>query len=230
MKSPLLKNTWSDLEKIIGELNRGREFTCRLREMIKKPIEDEDEHNMLAEDLVGKILSSFCVTLSILSSNECNEVSQVMKSTEEYSIGSCKSSSFKDRRGRYKRRRTLETSIKETSTLVDDGHAWRKYGQKQILNAKYPRNYFRCTHKFDQGCKANKQVQRVQENPPLFRITYYGHHTCKTFPKVSQMICDSPTDKDSNSVLLNFSSSNNHRHFLDMMVETVDIVDLSFDF
>ncbi|XP_059298233.1 WRKY DNA-binding transcription factor 70-like [Lycium ferocissimum] len=229
MKSPLLKNTLCDLEKIIGVLNRGREFTCRLREMIKKPVQDDDEHNMLAEDLVGKILSSFCVTLSMLSSNECNEVSHVMKSTEEYSIGSCKSS-LKDRRGRYKRRRTLETTIKETSTLVDDGHAWRKYGQKQILNAKYPRNYFRCTHKFDQGCKANKQVQRIQENPPLFRITYYGHHTCKTFPKVSQMICDSPTDKDSNSVLLNFSSSNNHRPFLDMMVETVDIVDLSFEF
>ncbi|KAJ8533893.1 hypothetical protein K7X08_007217 [Anisodus acutangulus] len=215
MKSYLLENTSCELEKIIEELNRGREFTCRLREMIKKPhVEDEDAHIMLAEDLLRKIMTSFCVTLSILRSSECTEVSQVLKSPEEYSSGSCKTLSLKDRRGRYKRRRTLETSIKETSTLVDDGHAWRKFGQKQILNAKYPRNYFRCTHKFDQGCKANKQVQKIQENPPLFRITYYGHHTCNTFPKVSQMICDSPSNEDSNSVLLNFNSSNNnHHHF-----------------
>ncbi|MCE0482572.1 hypothetical protein HAX54_041445 [Datura stramonium] len=223
MKSPLLENTSScNLEKVIVELNRGRELTNRLREMIKKPVD------VGAEDLVGKIMGSFCATLSILNSGE---------STEEDSSGSsCKSTlSLKDRRERYKRRRTLETNIKVTSTLEDDGHAWRKYGQKQILNAKYPRNYFRCTHKFEQGCQANKLVQRIQENPPLFRITYYGHHTCKSFPKVSQMICDSPNDyEDSNSVLLNFNSTNNnynnHHHFLDMMVETIDFVDLSSEF
>uniref|UniRef100_M1AFF6 DNA-binding protein 4 n=1 Tax=Solanum tuberosum TaxID=4113 RepID=M1AFF6_SOLTU len=218
MKSSLLKNKTSDLEKIIVELNRGREFTCRLREILKKHVDHVDDED--AYMLVGKIMSSFCATLSILSSNE------------DSSSSSCKISSLKDQRGRYKRRRTLETSIKETSTLVYDGHAWRKYGQKKILNDKYPRNYFRCTHKFDQGCQANKQVQRIQENPPLFRITYYGHHTCKTCPKVSQMICDSPNDhEDSNSVLLNFNSTNNnynnHHHFLGMMVETVD---LSFEF
>lgn len=232
MKSPLSGNTSScDLEKIIVELNRGRKFTNQLREMIKKPVDvdnnnnNEDAYILGTEDLVGKIMGSFCETLSILSSGE---------STEEDSSGSsCKSTlSLKDRRGCYKRRRTLETNIKVTSTLVDDGYGWRKYGQKQILNAKYPRNYFRCTHKFDQGCQANKQMQRIQENPPLFRITYYGHHTCKCFPKVSQMICDSPNDhEDSNSVLLNFNSTNNnHHHFLDMMVETVDFVDLSFEF
>ena len=218
--------TQSDLEKVTEKLNRGRELTRRLREMIKKP--EADAGDVLTEDLVGKIMSSFCETLSILRSNECSEVSQIVKSTED-SSGSCKTSSLKDRRGRYKRRKTLETTIKETSTLVDDGHAWRKYGQKHILNAKYPRNYFRCTHKFDQGCEANKQVQRIQENPPLFRVTYYGHHTCKTFPKVSQMICDSPTDEDS-SVLLNFNSTSNHHHFLDLMEGTVDFVDLSFEF
>ncbi|XP_016492893.1 WRKY DNA-binding transcription factor 70-like [Nicotiana tabacum] len=218
--------TQSDLEKVTEKLNRGRELTRRLREMIKKP--EADAGDVLTEDLVGKIMSSFCETLSILRSNECSEVSQIVKSTED-SSGSCKTSSLKDRRGRYKRRKTLETTIKETSTLVDDGHAWRKYGQKHILNAKYPRNYFRCTHKFDQGCEANKQVQRIQENPPLFRVTYYGHHTCKTFPKVSQMICDSPTDEDS-SVLLNFNSTNNHHHFLDMMVGPVEFADLSFQF
>lgn len=36
-------------------------------------------------------------------------------------------------------RKTSESDIKESSDLVDDGHAWRKYGQKQILNSTYPR-------------------------------------------------------------------------------------------
>ncbi|KAM3205080.1 WRKY DNA-binding transcription factor 70 [Capsicum annuum] len=232
MESFLLQNTISDLEKVMEELNRGKKFTRRLREIIKKPkinVGNEDAYMSSAEDLVGKIMNSFCASLSILSSEESTE--EVSQKSMEDSSGSCKTSSLKDRRGCYKRRRTLETSIKETSTLVDDGHGWRKYGQKQILNAKFPRNYFRCTHKFDQGCQASKQVQRIQENPPLFRITYYGHHTCKTFPKVSQIIFDSPNDhEDSNSVLLNFNSGNNHHQFLDMTAETLDFEDLSFEF
>lgn len=85
----------SDLEKVVVELNRGRVFTLRLREMINKHI-DEDAHMCGAGDLVEKIMSSFCSTLSILSSSE---------STDEDSLSSsCKNSSVKDRRGRYKRR------------------------------------------------------------------------------------------------------------------------------
>ncbi|KAF8397048.1 hypothetical protein HHK36_018686 [Tetracentron sinense] len=35
--------------------------------------------------------------------------------------------------------RTSETWTKVSPTPIDDGRAWRKYGQKEILNAKYPR-------------------------------------------------------------------------------------------
>lgn len=57
------------------------------------------------------------------------------------------------------------------------------------------RHYYRCTHKYDQGCQAAKQVQRIQEDPPMYRTTYIGHHTCRTFPKVPELILDSsPTD------------------------------------
>ncbi|TVU01607.1 EcWRKY-44, partial [Eragrostis curvula] len=61
---------------------------------------------------------------------------------------------------------------------VDDGHSWRKYGQKEILGAKHPRAYYRCTHRHSQGCTATKQVQRTDEDPALFDVTYYGSHTC----------------------------------------------------
>ncbi|CAM0876926.1 unnamed protein product [Alopecurus aequalis] len=60
----------------------------------------------------------------------------------------------------------------------DDGHSWRKYGQKDILGAKHPRGYYRCTHRNSQGCAATRQVQRADEDPTLFDVVYHGHHTC----------------------------------------------------
>ncbi|RRT66196.1 hypothetical protein B296_00034701 [Ensete ventricosum] len=53
---------------------------------------------------------------------------------------------------------------------VDDGHSWRKYGQKGILGSKHPRSAA--------GCPATKQVQRSDEDPLLFHVTYHGAHTC----------------------------------------------------
>nr|WJJ45892.1 WRKY43 [Persea americana] len=60
----------------------------------------------------------------------------------------------------------------------DDGNSWIKYGLKDILGAKYPRAYYRCTHRNVQGCAAKKQVQRSEEDPSIFQVMYQGHHTC----------------------------------------------------
>ncbi|XP_052481550.1 uncharacterized protein LOC105764736 isoform X12 [Gossypium raimondii] len=60
----------------------------------------------------------------------------------------------------------------------DDGFCWRKYGQKDILGAKYPRRYYRCTYKHNQGCLATKTVKRSSDDPTIFEITYRGKHTC----------------------------------------------------
>ncbi|MCD7459439.1 hypothetical protein HAX54_040911 [Datura stramonium] len=61
---------------------------------------------------------------------------------------------------------------------ADDGYSWRKYGQKDILGAKHPRSYYRCTYRLMQNCWATKQVQRSDDDPALFDITYKGTHTC----------------------------------------------------
>ncbi|KAM0876930.1 hypothetical protein ACQ4PT_035845 [Festuca glaucescens] len=60
----------------------------------------------------------------------------------------------------------------------DDGFSWRKYGQKDILGAQYPRAYYRCTHQKTQGCAATKQVQRADEDPTLYDVIYNGDHSC----------------------------------------------------
>jgi hypothetical protein len=68
----------------------------------------------------------------------------------------------------------------EKKRTAEDGFIWRKYGQKEILNSKHPRLYFRCTYRDDSGCKATRQVQMSEEDPSLYVITYFGHHTCCT--------------------------------------------------
>uniref|UniRef100_A0A0D9WM54 WRKY domain-containing protein n=1 Tax=Leersia perrieri TaxID=77586 RepID=A0A0D9WM54_9ORYZ len=60
----------------------------------------------------------------------------------------------------------------------DDGFSWRKYGQKDILGAKFPRGYYRCTYRNAQGCPATKQVQRSDADLAVFDVTYHGAHTC----------------------------------------------------
>ncbi|RDX68500.1 WRKY transcription factor 55, partial [Mucuna pruriens] len=61
-----------------------------------------------------------------------------------------------------------------TEMPPEDGYTWRKYGQKEILGSKYPR----CTHQKLYECQAKKQVQRLDNNPNIFEVTYRGNHTC----------------------------------------------------
>ncbi|XP_062078642.1 probable WRKY transcription factor 70 [Humulus lupulus] len=150
----------------------------------------------------------------------------------EDSQESCRSTSvisstthLKDRRGSYKRRKTSHTMKRETSTLIDDGHAWRKYGQKVILNAKHPRNYFRCTHKFDQGCQATKQVQKIEDEPhQMYRTTYYGNHTCSSVSKLlaPELILDcASSPSHGSSVLLSFNNADhNNNNFVSKQLLT----------
>lgn len=62
----------------------------------------------------------------------------------------------------------------------DDGYTWRKYGQKDILGSRFPRSYYRCTHKSYYGCEAKKQVQRLDDDPYTYEIKYCGSHICQT--------------------------------------------------
>nr|APP13923.1 WRKY transcription factor 41 [Fragaria vesca] len=136
-----------------------------------------------------------------------------MMKSEDSNEESCKSTeTFKDRRGSYKRKKTSHSWTKDTLDLVDDGHAWRKYGQKMIQNNKHPRNYFRCTHKFDQGCKATKHVQRIKDEPQLFRTTYYGNHTCTDYLRAPELILDCSSREDSSQKMIRFDSTDNDEH------------------
>uniref|UniRef100_A0ACD5YAC9 Uncharacterized protein n=1 Tax=Avena sativa TaxID=4498 RepID=A0ACD5YAC9_AVESA len=86
---------------------------------------------------------------------------------------------------------------------VDDGFSWRKYGQKDILGSHNPRGYYRCTYQKTQGCAATKQVQRADEDPTLFDVTYHGTHTCvhKTAAAAAANVQPAMPNPDAHSLL-----------------------------
>ncbi|VVB02966.1 unnamed protein product [Arabis nemorensis] len=80
-----------------------------------------------------------------------------------------------------------------TDLPPDDNHTWRKYGQKEILGSRFPRAYYRCTHQKLYNCPAKKQVQRLNDDPFTFRVTYRGSHTCHIYSTAPTASAAAPT-------------------------------------
>ncbi|XP_015897288.3 WRKY DNA-binding transcription factor 70 [Ziziphus jujuba] len=212
------------LKRLNDELIEGRDFANRLLSVLAS-----SDGSKSAEDLLVKIVKSFSNTLSLLNVKECDNnsdsvISQIRaaylprldaRKSQDHSRESFRRSPTTprtkklDRRVCYDRRRTSTSRSwkRDTPALINDGQAWRKYGQKKILNAKYPRHYFRCTYKHDQGCKATKQIQRIQVNPPMYRTTYFGHHTCRKLHQDPELILDSISPSE-NSIFISFDGTN----------------------
>ncbi|KAJ9546210.1 hypothetical protein OSB04_025917 [Centaurea solstitialis] len=175
-------------KRLIGELIKGRDSTHKLLNLLRR-----NNHNDSAEDLIMKILRSFSDSLSMLTSGDSYPVS-ACSGDRRFDSGQSKRKPapapvVKDRRGCYKRRKTEDSRVKIVDR-IEDGFAWRKYGQKEILYAKSPRCYFRCTHK-NEGCKALKQVQKLEDGSEKFHVIYIGHHTCQNVYQNTQMFSDS---------------------------------------
>ncbi|XP_027342954.1 probable WRKY transcription factor 70 [Abrus precatorius] len=214
------------------ELIRGRDMANQLLEVLahksygqRGDIEGSKSVLDFAEDLVCKILCSFTNTLLLLSSHDdvsddvvasitLRDVSLSTSSLKlENMVETCKirkTLNPKNRRGCYKRKSIAPTWERDSSIQIEDGYGWRKYGQKRTLNAKYLRSYYRCTHKYDQGCEAIKQVQKIQDDPSLYRTTYFGHHTCKS--SLNSEIILEPVSPSSSSILLSFNNSIQSKH------------------
>ncbi|XVF24310.1 hypothetical protein REPUB_Repub13aG0116800 [Reevesia pubescens] len=234
--SPWAETLSSNKKRVIQELVHGQECATQLQILFHKPCE-QDGRLSSAEELVQKILRSFDDTLSVLSSVDSAEVVSQNQPTcnddspccddrrSEDSSESRKRPASKDKRGCYKRKKSAQTWTAVSATM-DDGHAWRKYGQKEILNSKQPRSYFRCTRKYDQGCRATKQVQRMEDDSQMYLTTYVGTHTCRDSYKAPQILMDSEAWKSYNMVTSEYSQipskrQNRHHHLNPSITPTV---------
>ncbi|XP_057978991.1 probable WRKY transcription factor 41 [Malania oleifera] len=193
---------WKEPEQstLINELNQGMELAKELGNHLH-PASSPKVRQLLVE----RILSSYDKALKMLqcSGDLAGVEFESPPNTPPSLAGSSPRSEisdrdFKDQPNSYvsKRRKTAQQWTRRVRLCsgtgsegpLDDGHSWRKYGQKDILGAKFPRGYFRCSHRHARGCLATKQVQRLDEDPSVFEISYKGRHTCtqsveKQFPK-----------------------------------------------
>ncbi|XP_008788525.2 WRKY DNA-binding transcription factor 70-like [Phoenix dactylifera] len=166
-------------------LNKGKEAANKIKCLLQEsfPSEDHGKNSMIGF-LNEEILDSFSEALIILTSEGAPETPLDQASTpcsdEQGSDHSSKKRKVQSgRRNGYRRRAHPYASTRVLSKTMDDGRTWRKYGQKDIFSSKHPRSYFRCTHKYDQDCQATRQVQRSEDDPSMYVITYIGEHTCR---------------------------------------------------
>uniref|UniRef100_A0A9I9DCB5 WRKY domain-containing protein n=1 Tax=Cucumis melo TaxID=3656 RepID=A0A9I9DCB5_CUCME len=207
-----MESGWSwDQKSLIGELIQGMELTKQLRTELSSASGEESRGS-----LVQGILSSYEKALLILKWNGPTNQLQMVEATpglpgSPISVNGSPSSDdsgrvLKDPQDSRKESKKRKTQPRWTEQVKvnsetgfegphEDGYSWRKYGQKDILGATYPRSYYRCTFRNTQNCWAVKQVQRSDEDPSVFEITYRGKHTCSQGNYLAQT-CHSPDKQE----------------------------------
>ncbi|KAI3881882.1 hypothetical protein MKX03_018714 [Papaver bracteatum] len=155
------------------------------KELLKQ-LEFEDTSSTTGNLLIPIILSSFEKSLSLLSgiNPEAGGSRSEIKSDH---MGNSPS-----RKRKAESRWTEQVRVCERTGLEapidDDGYSWRKYGEKSILETKYPRSYYKCALQKAQDCSAMKQVQRNDDDPLMFSVTYRRKHTCNQVSYVSSPV------------------------------------------
>ncbi|XP_026425658.1 probable WRKY transcription factor 41 [Papaver somniferum] len=125
--------------------------------------------------LVTNILSIFETSLSMLNQIKLDNESTTPKSSMGHFGGSLFSNGGSDLFQDGSRKRCRKGIVTWTQQVraceqggfqgpLDDGYGWRKYGQKNIFGAAYPRAYYKCSYHSSQNCLAMKQVQRSDLN------------------------------------------------------------------
>lgn len=174
---------------LIKELNQGKELAKQLMEHLQPSSSQETR-----DFLVGEILSSYEKALSMLNTCGGRDRDQFNLVESPHSLDNNNTSprsvifghDHSNHRDVFKKRKVMPRWSEQVKVCLgtgpegplEDGYSWRKYGQKDILGASHPRGYYRCTHRNAQGCLATKQVQRSDEDPSVFEVTYRGRHTC----------------------------------------------------
>ncbi|KAK7292787.1 hypothetical protein RJT34_15640 [Clitoria ternatea] len=199
---------------LIDELMQGKELAKQLCDHLVSSTPSSSSSSSTTsssshitnEVLIEKILSSYEKALSMLNwkANVGESKAYIKESHSSFTNGSPRSVLDPEVKHKdvFKKRKTKPNWTEQVKVCLgtghdgslEDGYSWRKYGQKDILGAKFPRGYFRCTYRNVQGCLATKQVQKSDEDPMVYEITYKGRHTCtqashknKAFPSKTKM-------------------------------------------
>ncbi|KAK8949978.1 putative WRKY transcription factor 70 [Platanthera guangdongensis] len=190
----------------IKDLAHGRDSVAKLASLLQLCSPENQWPGtataaLLVEEIMGSITKAMAAldAGNVMAANQTDSPSSCVTSYKQ--CAGVKRKTQGTRTAVYRKRGNPYSWTRITSATIDDQHTWRKYGQKEIYSATYPRSYFRCTHKYSQDCRASKQVQRSEEDPALFVITYFGEHTCADTKK-------SPMASLRDPCIISFESTN----------------------
>ncbi|KAJ4753819.1 WRKY DNA-binding protein 70 [Rhynchospora pubera] len=212
---------------VIENLIQAKEGANQLKDLLKDIIKSKPTAGKIMDEIIEKLSSSLsklecCKAasdpgLTVRGGSLCSDDRR-----SEISSGKRKAMPIPISDGRGANRRRSQASPGKTviSETLEDGRVWRKYGQKRIQSSSHDRSYFRCTHKHDQNCQATRQVQKSEEDPSKYNITYIGEHTCRD-PSTFHQIIDMPDTKEtSNSFLISFGQTSYNNHMKTIRQET----------
>ncbi|XP_074272924.1 putative WRKY transcription factor 41 [Silene latifolia] len=188
--------------QMINELLQGLEFAKQLHNHItnKPNYSSSDDNQVLNYSfIIEKMLSTFDKTITLAKqinpSSPNNDQAHLESLSKSLDVNSPRSENSRPNVRATKRRKMMRKwtktvkvgpgkSVSGLEGPFADGFSWRKYGQKQILGAKFPRGYYRCTHRHSKGCPAKKQVQQSDEDQSIYQVMYAGEHTCYPGPNL----------------------------------------------
>lgn len=184
------ENSFWEREVVITELTKGKELMLQLQKHFDPMKQD------VCQYLAAEVLSTYDKALSLLNGtalrgmiNKGKEVTNPAPSSStaqlesphlmaDNSAKSCDRPSNSRKRKTLARRTEYVQARSGEEVPPEDGYSWRKYGQKPILGAKYPREYYRCVRSRSSNCAATKMVQRSETEPLAFEVTYGESHSC----------------------------------------------------
>ncbi|KAL7125724.1 hypothetical protein ABFS83_14G135300 [Erythranthe nasuta] len=177
---------------ITSQLSEGMEIAKELKRKIDQPPSSSTYSLQEYSILIDKLVSCYDNAISILLENEDPLVNSsavtnyALEGSPTSGVSHLDSMEHVCKHVNKKRKNSGRWSeqVNVCGGEINDGYYWRKYGQKDILGANYPRAYYRCTHRYTQGCLATKQVQKMDKNPSTTttttnsQVVYKGTHTC----------------------------------------------------
>ncbi|XP_042385755.1 probable WRKY transcription factor 70 [Zingiber officinale] len=188
----------------IRDINRAHELMTQLHAVLLQ-FPAGSTWSRLGGDIIKDILKLTTSALSALQSGER------IAGEKRKAVAASATWGTKDHEpdGRKIKRKEEDKWAVVTTVPYEDGHQWRKYGQKSITNAEHPRSYFRCTYKEEQGCEAKKTVQQEDGHvdPPKFTVEYTARHTCKLSVSTTCLPFQKPSQPPPTSDRLITSSS-----------------------
>ncbi|KAJ1689639.1 hypothetical protein LUZ63_013794 [Rhynchospora breviuscula] len=175
---------------LVKELNQMKDLVRQFEAYLEQPSSSIEPYKNLASKMHVSIEKSLNIAKDFGLIETKVSAPESPRSANGYPSSESFDQAYKNQDGKEtisKKRKTMPKWRNQVTVHTDcgvvgpleDGYSWRKYGQKDILGAKHPRGYYRCTHRNTQGCLATKQVQRTDENAMVFDVTYHGTHTCQ---------------------------------------------------